>query len=862
MPLRTIAISRYKDGGCATFLAGAELKKNSSLVRLIVGLMAFGAWATGARAALGANSLPVVNRAGEWCFNHLSAAAIDRDARMLLSKMTLREKIKIMAFKGVLDIPGIKRLHIPSLIMSDASVGVRRFGTSIAYPASITLAATWNQQLAYQQGIALGKDCRARGIYVIFGPGVNVLREPQDGRNFEFLGEDPFLTSAIADPVIEGIQSQRVAACVKHYAGNEQETHRKRLNCIISKRALEEIYLPPFRSAVVHAHVWTIMAAFNKVNGVFCTANHWLLTTMLRRHWHFKGIAMSDWDATHSTLGALQAGLDMEMHTPIYYNPHKIIPLLKDGKITMAQFNRHALRILRMMIAMDMIEKTQLDKSIPRLGLKRLALAKKIEAQGAVLLKNAHHFLPLNPRKLKTVVVLGPMATPAVTGGGGSSYVRPIQKPISMLSAIKHAFGAHARVIDIPYIGQSKHWYRQNHFTSHGRPGFTQTLNLITSSHASKVAAFWRHYAHPQPIAEVQWTATFTPRQSGWYLLKFFANTDGRIRINGKLVVDQWRPVPVVPYLTSLYFKAGHPYRFYIRVRKILPQTFVHFGLQPVRYPLIKPQYIHAISHASCVIACVGFGTRLERENLDRSYHLPAMQDQYLTDVSKLNKHMVVVVNAGAGVGMEHWIKNTAAVLYAWYPGENGNRAIAQILTGKIDPSGRLPDTFSKHWRDEPAYGHFPGHDNQVTFAEGIFTGYRWFDHKHIQPLFPFGFGLSYTHFSFSPLTITSRGAGKNRTIAVRVSIANTGHRAGAEVAQLYIRPQNSKVVRCFQTLKGFGRVSLQPGQTREVNMKLDWRDFAYFSTPLNRWVVPHGRYEIAVGSNSRDIKSVGVVRW
>lgn len=809
-----------------------------------------------------AASLPVVNNEGELCFNHLSAAAINREAKALLSRMTLKEKIKIMAFKGVLDIPGIKRLHIPSLIMSDASVGVRRFGTSIAYPASISLAATWNRRLAYQQGVALGKDCRARGIYVIFGPGVNVLREPQDGRNFEFLGEDPFLTSRIADPMIEGIQSQRVAACVKHYAGNEQETHRKRLNCIISRRALEEIYLPPFRSAVVHAHVWTIMAAFNQVNGEFCTANHWLLTTMLRHHWHFHGIAMSDWDATHSTLGALLAGLDMEMHSPKFYNPHKIIPLLQDGKITMAQFNRHALRILRMMIALNFIQKPQLDKSIPRLGLKRLALAQKIEAQGVVLLKNAHHFLPLDPAKLKTIVVVGPMAAPAVTGGGGSSYVRPIENPVSMLAAIRTAFGHNARIVDIPYLGQSKRWYTQRHFTSHGKPGFTMRLNLLTSSHAANVGAFWAKYAHPQPIAEVQWVANFTPTHTGWYLLKFFANTSGRIRINGKLTVDQWRPVPLIPYLNSIHFIKGHPYHFYIRLIGVKPKTFVHFGLRPVQYPLIKPQYVRAIRHASCVIACVGFGTRLERENLDRSYNLPTLQGQYLSDVAKLNPHTVVVVNAGAGVGMEKWIHSVPALLYAWYPGENGNTAVARILTGQIDPSGRLPDTFSKHWRDEPAFGHFPGHDNTVTFAEGIFIGYRWFDHKHIKPLFPFGFGLSYTSFAISPLIVTSHGRGMARKIKVKVSVADTGKRAGAEVVQLYIRPQKSRVVRCFQTLKGFARVNLLPGQSKTASMTLDWRDFAYYNTTLNRWVVPHGSYELAVGTNSRDIKVTTMVRW
>jgi beta-glucosidase len=357
-----------------------------------------------------------------------------------------------------------------------------------------------------------------------------------------------------------------------------------------------------------------------------------------------------------------------------------------------------------------------------------------------VLLKNKDHILPLNRKTLERIVVWGPMASPAVAGGGGSAYVHPIlNPPVSMLDAIRQAAGPKVKV---QFLGD---------------PATAQT-------------------------------AIFNP----------------------------------------------------VATRKDQ----------------------RAIANASLVVACVGFGPQHEGEGIDRGYHLWGLQDRILQHVAKLNPHTIVVVNAGAGIGMASWIHKVAGLVYAWYPGENGNTAVAGIMFGKIDPSGRLPDTFSRHWRDEPAYGHFPAVNNVIDFTSGIYTGYRWYNKKHIQPLYPFGFGLSYTTFAMHHLQVTSTGTGKHRTYEVTAQVTNTGNMAGAEVAQLYIHPLVDRKNRCVQTLKGFARVNLQPGQSKTVRMKLDWRNFAYYDTANHDWQVPPGKYEIAVGSSSADEPLHKIVRW
>ena len=800
---------------------------------------------------------------------------LEARAEALLKKLTLADKIRIIAGDGYMHTIGFPKAGIPALKMSDASVGVRVWGPSTAYPASVALAATWDPALAYRVGRAVGHDARARGVNIVLGPGMDVTREPQCGRNFEYLGEDPYLAGHMAAPWIRGLQSMRVAACSKHYAGNEQETWRGDVNTIISMRALHEIYLPPFRDAIKLGNTMTFMCAYNKVNGYWCSANHYLLTTVLRRRWHYEGLVMSDWGAVHDTLGPLTAGLDLEMPGPAYYNAKDIMPLLKSGKITEATINQHVLRLLRVMLAMGFIGHTQKIASIPLNDPSSRAAALQEETEAVVLLKNKDNILPLHRSQLHTIVVVGPDASPAVTGGGGSSYTTPIIKPISMLAAIKAAAGSAVKVEFLP-LGQGNKLSLTHsvYQPTAGKPGWTTeywpNANLTgaptATGHVAQINFPWHHNypvkTGPSGAFSARFRTTIKPTRSGEYLFDLGSDDGSRLFVDGKQVINNWRDQALKFESTRLNLTAGKVYRLRIEYYNALMGAQLYFGYQLVSKGITDAEAT-LIRHADVVIACVG---PHEHEGSDRPFHLPGGQGAMLHEVGKLNPHTIVVVNAGDNVAMSHWIHQVAGLLYAWYPGENGNKAVAGIIFGSINPSGKLPDTFEKHWKDSPAYGHWPGHNHEVHFAEGIYVGYRWYDSKNIMPRYCFGFGLSYTTFAISHLQVSATGHGHAKVVQVAVRVSNTGKRAGAEVVQLYVRPPSSPhVVRTFQQLKGFKRVMLQAGQSKTVHLTLHWRDFAYFDVHAPQggaWRVPAGVYGIAVGSSSRDIAQTADVSW
>ena len=664
--------------------------------------------------------------------------AVEARVKSLLRKLTLVEKIRLLSgLRGsnMFTCP-IPRLGVPPVVMSDGRVGVHDWGADTLFPATVALVATWNRKLCYQEGVAMGRDARARGVDMILSPLVNLYREPQDGRNFEYMGEDPYLASQVAVPYIRGIQSQHVAADVTDFCAYEQETNRRMIDSMVSHRALEELYFPPFKAAVQKAGVWTLMSSYNRLNGEWCSADRYLLTDVLRHRWHFHGLVVCDWVlSSHvSTLRALWAGLNLEMPSAGHYTVKRIMPLIRSGDFRIARLNALITPLLRMIVAMGLMNYQQQDTSIAPNDPYSDRVAYEIEKQGAVLLLNKNHLLPLSEGYHHLVVVIGPNARSVTPGGGspfeggGSSYGVPIVKPISMLSAIRKLAPAGTRVV----------------------------------------------------------------------------------------------------YLKSLRTPAD--------------QTMLR--------------------QADAVIACIGWNSNLESEGFDHPYALPAPQNALLLQAGKLNSHVIVVLNGGGNVAMRQWIHSIAGLLDAWYPGQNGNLAVAGILFGKINPSGRLPETFEKRWKDAPAYGHYPGHKNTVHFAEGIYLGYRWFNKHHITPRFPFGFGLSYTTFAFGGLKVSSHGNGRHRIITVRATITNTGRIAGAEVAQLYIHPLVDRKNRCVQTLKGFARINLKPGQSKTVTMKLDWHDFAYYNTQHKDWQVPSGQYEIAVGSSSADEPLHRIVRW
>lgn len=803
-------------------------------------------------------------------------AKIDKQADAILKRLTLGQKIKMLANpngSGLFTV-GFKDAGVPALKTSDASVGIVEFGPSTAYPASEALAASWDLKLAYREGRSIGRDSRARGINLIFGPGVDIVREPQCGRNFEYLGEDPYLAGHIGAAWIRGLQSMRVAACVKHYAVNEQETHRHTISEDVGMRALREIYLPPFRDAIKLGNVMEIMAALNKVNGQYCTANRFLLTTILRNTWGFRGVVRSDGGATHGTLGPLTAGLDFENPNPKYYNAGEIMPLLKSGQITEATIDTHVRRLLRLIIAMNFEHGKQKDPAIPLDDPHSRAIALRVAAEGTVLLKNAGGILPLHRRKIKTIVVVGPNATPAVTGGGGSSHVTPIHHPVSMLAAIRAAAGPNVQVEYLPYPVRRDCYADSHYLPVHGVEGlegtYFQGTNYFTGQpvavgFAKQINFNWQLQAPVPQIKggsafSVRWEGRIRPRQTGLYQFSMACDDGARVYLNGKQIIDNWGPHPLFRKDASVRLTAGKTYDLRIEYYNLGGIAQVFFGWKNQATGPISRSQAATIRSADAVIACVGTH---DSEGSDHSFKLPNHQDEYLHQVGLLNRHTIVVVNSGDNVAMSHWIHSVAGLIYAWFPGENGNTAVARIIFGDINPGGRLPETFGRHWKDSPAYGHFPGHDGQVNLAEGIFVGYRWFDKKHIKPRFPFGFGLSYTQFSLGHLTLSTHGNGKNRLITASVTVTNIGKRSGAEVVQLYVHPpQNGSVDRCVQKLEGFKRVNLEPGQSKTVFMKLHWRDFAYFDTQANQWEVPSGTYEIAVGKSSRDESLKKAVTW
>lgn len=802
-------------------------------------------------------------------------ARIDVQADSILRRLTLTEKIRLLATGGepvgLFTMP-VEKAGIAALKTSDASVGINQWGPSTAYPASAALAATWDRKLAYLEGRSVGRDARARGINEVFGPGIDIVREPQCGRNFEYMGEDPYLAGHLAAEWIRGLQSMRVAACAKHFVVNEQETDRSQINEIVGMRALHEIYLPPFRDAVKLGNVMSIMCAYNKVNGQFCTANHYLLTTVLRNRWGFKGQVRSDYGATHDTFGPLTAGLDLENPVAKYYSAQAIMPLLKSRKISAGLIDRHVRRLLRLMIAMNFLHGKQQDDSIPLDDPRSRAIALRVAAEGTVLLKNRHSIMPLNQKEVRSIVMVGPNAATAVTGGGGSSHVTPIHKPVSMVAAIKAVAEPGTKVIDIPYPDDKQLYAKSDYAPFHGAKTlegtYYQGIHLSgrpVARRAAKQINF--NWQLSPPVSQVKggsqfsvrWMGRIRPKQTGQYLFSVGCDDGSRIYLDGKMILDDWETPHPLAFKSAIVRLTGRKtYSLRVEYYNLGGIAQMYFGWR--KLVEISPREAALIRSADVVIACVG---PHETEGNDRPFRLPDGQGSYLHDVGLLNPHTIVVVNAGSNVEMSHWIHQVDGLVYAWYPGENGNTAVADILFGKIDPSGRLPDTFARRWKDDPAYGHFPGHNGAVHLAEGIYVGYRWFDKKHIQPRFPFGYGLSYTSFRLGHLTIASSGVRKRRLITVRATVTNIGERSGADVVQLYIHPpQDNLVDRCVQKLEDFARIRLRPGQSGIVSMKLRWRDFAYFDVGANQWKVPAGIYEIAVGQNSRDEPLKGSVQW
>lgn len=703
---------------------------------------------------------------------------IDLRVEDALSRMTTREKTAILHAQSKFSSAGVPRLGIPEVWMTDGPHGIRpevlwdewsqagwTNDSCTAFPALSALAATWNSEMAFKYGIAIGAEARYRNKTVLLGPGVNIYRTPLNGRNFEYMGEDPFLASKMVVPYIKGVQTNGVAACVKHFAVNNQETDRGTINVLIDERPLREIYLPAFRAAVQEGGAWAVMCAYNRVLGDFCCKNTYLLRTILRDEWGFDGVVVSDWGAVHDTRNAALNGLDMEFGTwtdglswgasNAYSNYHLAIPylsLIESGEIGIEELNRKARNVLRLIFRTEMNR----DRPFGSFGTEEHGIvARTIAQEGIVLLKNENNILPLNLEKGKKVAVIGENAIKMMTVGGGSSSLKT-KYEILPLDGLRKRLEPKVQVVFARgYVGD-----------------VGGTYNMVTTG---------------QDLAD--------------------------------------------------------------------DRSFDELLLEAVTIA----------KEADYVIYCGGLNKAYgqDSEGTDRkNMDLPYNQDDLIAALASANPNLIVVLISGNAVTMP-WVNQVPAIVQGWFLGSESGNALASILVGDVNPSGRLPFTFPVKLSDSPAHsvGDYPGVDGIVRYNEGILVGYRWYDTKKIDPLFSFGHGLSYTTFEYGKLKLNRSTFGRGGRIIASIDITNSGAREGMEVVQLYISDINPTLMRPVKELKGFQKVNLKPGQKKTINFVIDESILKYFDDHKKEWVADSGDFEAVIGASSTDIRAVAKFR-
>jgi beta-glucosidase len=796
----------------------------------------------------------------------------------LIKRMTLEEKLNLLGGTGFATKP-IERLGIPELKMSDGPLGVR-WDKSTAFPAGIAMAATWDTSLIHQVGAALGRELKEHGRDVLLGPCVNIARIPQGGRVFESFGEDPYLASRMAVSYIEGVQSEGVGATVKHFASYNQEYQRMFVNVEISKRALNEIYLPAFKAAVEEAGVLCVMSAYNKVNGKYCSENDYLLKPKLKDKWGFKGLVMSDWGAVHSSIPTAQGGLDLEMPTGIYLNPGSLMTSVKNGTVKEETINDKVKRILTVMFKLGLFDNSK-EKKSSGFGDSSLIsseqnkkIAYKASLESITLLKNENNILPIKKDKIKSVAVIGPDANVAITGGGGSAHVEPIfsinpmqalRKKLENNIKINYAQGSalvgNEKAVSEKYLmtpDKKENGLYAEFFDNtelKGKPSFTRIDSTVDFN--------WGDGSPKEGFASdnfsSRWTGYIKPNKSGEYTFYLTSDDGVRFYFENKLVINDWTDHAALTHSYQAKLEAGKEY-------KIKIEYYEHTGGAEVKFSwrlngsLIKDA-VEAASKSDIAIIFAGTSQYYESEGSDRdSLSLPGDQDKLISEVAKHNKHVVVVIVSGSPVLMNKWINKVDGVIEDWFGGSEEGNAIADILLGNYNPSGKLPITFPKSWKDCSAYGTYKAQDSVSKYSDEIYVGYRHFDHYKINPLFPFGYGLSYTQFSYSNLKI-SRTANDN-VEHVSFTLKNTGKTKGAEVVQLYINEDSPRIDRPEKELKNFARVILNPGESQDVNFTITKKALEYYDPESDGWKVDPGKYNVLIGSSSRDIKLRDSFTW
>jgi beta-glucosidase len=790
----------------------------------------------------------------------------------LLGKMTLEEKIDLLSGRQGFYTLGIERLGIPAMKMADGPMGVRNYGPSTAFPAGVALAATWDTEMARRIGAAMGQDARARGVNILLAPAVNINRVPVNGRNFEYFGEDPFLAGQTAVGFIQGVQAQGVIATVKHFALNNQEYQRNSISAEVDERTMHEIYLPAFKAAVQQGKVWAVMCSYNRINGVYASANEVLETEILKKEWGFRGLVMSDWGAAHDGIADALAGLDLEMPSGRNMNREILLPAVKSGQVSESVIDDKVRRILRTEISMGFFDRPT-ETAAPLYSGESSQVALQGAREGIVLLKNSGQTLPLDRKEIHSIAVFGPNAHPAVDVGGGSARVFPF-RDMSVMNALA-ATGL--RVDYAPFEARdtrsvaARSQFEADEAGAAGLNGeyfasadFSGTPLLRRRDRQITFARF--NDVFTQGTAggiSIRWNGFVAPEETGDYVFLVRAGTGVRLTVDGKKVVDAWDNNSQKEFNATVRLEKNHATPIRLEMHgsgggrgAVGGGGGIQFGWQ------LKPNDAFPVesalaAKADVAVVCVGFSPDTEGEGSDRTFELPAGQLELISAVARANKRTIVVVNSGGGLDMNPWVDSAGAILQAWYTGQESGTAIADIIFGTVNPSGKLPASFEQHWGDSAADANYPGSDGKVFYKEGIFVGYRGFDRSDVKPLFPFGYGLSYTTFAYDGLRVEKDGT----NFHVRFSVKNSGSRAGAEIAEIYVQPVRPKVERPVKELKGFARAELSTGAAKNLRVDLDRSAFAYYDVATHAWKVDPGEYQILVGASSTDIRLTGSVK-
>jgi beta-glucosidase len=823
-----------------------------------------------------------------------SSAPLAERARDLAGRLTLEEKVALMAGAAAFTLTGVERLGVPRIDMADGPTGVRsNTGVSATvFPVGVAMASTWNPDLTREVAAAIGREALALGARVVLAPTINIVRTPLWGRNFETYSEDPFLAGELGAAFVEGLQSEGVGASLKHYALNNQEENRMTVSVEADERTTREIYLAAFERVVKGADPWTVMAPYNRIDGVYATESRRLLTDILKDEWGYDGVVVSDWGAVHSTAAAAEGGTDLEMPGPAKWYGEKLVAAVQAGEVSQARIDDAAVRLCQLIIRTGVLAEDAPPKGELRSERHR-QIAERAALEAVVLLKNEGDLLPLEG--VRRLAVVGPNAAARRIQGGGSSQVRTDRR-VSILSALEERLAGRAEVLHAdggdsepaPPTARSALFSPDE---GRGQAGVLCEYFAVADFDAEPLQSrverglgklVSHNFGGAAPTyGAFRWSGWFWPEKGGRHEISLRGPGEGRVWLDGEALIDAATAATIdnldvgggmVPRRTvARELVAGRGYRVQVEYARALPSRaeqaqddapglsweFVSLGVREPTGTVEEAAALAATCDAAVVV--IGSASITEGEGYDRqSLDLPGDQNALVEAVLAANPRTVVVLVNGAPYAMP-WIDHAPAVIEGWLGGEGGPDAVARILLGEAEPSGRLPVTFPARIEDSPAHAYYPG-GAEVVYGERLRVGYRHFDASNEPPLFPFGFGLTYTRFDYADVA-APESVRVGEPVEVSFTLTNVGQRPGQETAQLYVRPRGPSQDRPVKELKAFCKVRLEPTETRTVRMRLGERAFAFYDPAIRSWVAEPGAYDLLIGGSATDIELQATVR-